>query len=208
MIKRLLAKLFVRNVRLGFATNSSSSHSLVYYAEPNRFVVDAADFEYSDLEFGWGSFIAAELQTKLCYGLLSMSSSSRYFYGDDQEAKKAEWAQQLRNEYGPLLTEITDADTAEAVLTRTIESDGYVDHQSVYSGYVYPEGQTPRQPREFLQILADPHVVVHGGNDNGGQGPHDFFGRPDVVWVRETDRPFADYQPYGWEAELEDLPDE
>lgn len=216
MIKRLLAKMFVRNVRLGFATNSSSSHSLVFYAPGMRLNHDQ---ETAGLEFGWNHFVAADLHTKMCYGLLSMSDVT---WGDSPyyaHKSKEEALQFLADTYVPILGAIPDVDPTRVLneISEAMDDKEYgyphVDHQSRFGAGDYGPLANPEDERlRFLQVLADDRVVVHGGNDNGGTGPGDFVNAPGVEQVRSTWRPFDNYTPYWWEAPEtaaeEDLPSE
>lgn len=151
---------FLHNVRRGLATNSSSSHSLVFHADPvasdNAYMDD-----YSENEFGWDHFILGTLGEKLMYGL-TMAVSGSWEWSPEHREPDDEDVARAKARWGALFPEITD----DAVWERAMQ--GYVDHQSV-------EEVTP----EFLAKLRDPHVVVHGGNDNGGY--------PDIEW--------------GWDAE-------
>jgi hypothetical protein len=56
---------FIKNVRFGFATNSSSSHSLVYLTHPEH-AID--DMPYGN-EFGWNMFHAFTAEAKTAYYL-------------------------------------------------------------------------------------------------------------------------------------------
>ena len=51
------------NIRFGFATNSSSTHSIVFVS-PNTSIEDS---EITDNEFGWGNFVCASKESKQHY---------------------------------------------------------------------------------------------------------------------------------------------
>lgn len=54
---------FVKNLRYGFATNSSSSHSLVYLVDPSSVVDDMPDGN----QFSWNMFHAFTTEAKKAY---------------------------------------------------------------------------------------------------------------------------------------------
>ena len=51
----------IHNIRMGLATNSSSTHSLIFMHPGVQLATD----EYSD--FGWGNFTAADIESKENY---------------------------------------------------------------------------------------------------------------------------------------------
>lgn len=127
-----MIKYFIKNVRRGFATNSSSSHSFVYLKEPVENPSDQGD--HYGCEFGWVDFKIETLLGKLMYWLTDQVSG---------------WdAREAYNTYKDTLPELSEEDFREA-------AHGYVDHQS--RGTI------------SLEQARDPHVVVFGGNDNGGE---------------------------------------
>ena len=153
-------KRFINNVRRGFATNSSSSHSMVYYKKP----VASDSITYGDTEFGWESFTLTNLGSKLMYALVSAIGD--WGTHDDQDAQKA------YDEYGHLFPEFTVEDFEVAL-------GGYVDHQSRNRNIV-----------EMVELARDPHVVIYGGNDNDGQTVYEIIdGRKDVEWGADTESP-------------------
>lgn len=139
-----LLGLVVKNVRYGFATNSSSSHSLVYLSKP----IPGHDTlaRTTDAEFGWEDFRLASLRDKLFYLLVQRVGQSG-FWGEDKDERRAEAIRRAVVDHWDAFPELTYDDFVEAV-------DGYVDHQS---------RGTLDEAR-----ARDPHVVVFGGNDNGG----------------------------------------
>jgi len=140
---------FLHNVRRGLATNSSSSHSLVFHASP---VADdnIGSAAYVDTEFGWDHFVLDSLGEKLMYGLTQAISN----YWSD--GVTPEYIAQMKKEWGHLFPEFMGDDALWVNAT-----NGYVDHQSSVG-----------VDAEFIAKLRDPRVVVHGGNDNGGY-PYD-----------------------------------
>lgn len=127
----------INNVRQGFATNSSSSHSMVYVDTP----VSDSIF-YGDNEFGWDHFTLDSLGEKLLYALVMKIGG---YWGPPED--REEELDQAFEEYGHLFPEF-DRDVFSYAM------DGYVDHQS----------HIPLD--EALEAARDPHIVIEGGNDN------------------------------------------
>jgi len=135
MLKRL-----IKNVRQGLATNSSSSHSLVYTeSEHSREIHPGESY---DTDYGWGHFVASSLGEKLMYKLTDMVGQN-YWNRDPSEDEVAEMQQQ----YGHLFPELDESHFKAAMR-------GYVDHQS--------RGEIS------LEEARDPKTEIHGGNDNDG----------------------------------------
>ncbi len=128
----------INNIRMGLATNSSSSHSMVYYRDPIASTDTTGDV---DTDFGWDTFRLASTYEKMLYGLTQLINNS----WDDQDIDE------LMREYGHIFPELTRQDFELA-------AEGYVDHQSTES----------KTPGEWAAIAKDPHVIIYGGNDNDG----------------------------------------
>ena len=139
----LFTKLFVKNFRRGFATNSSSSHSFVYLKEP----VEDHDADYiEETEFGWNDFTLTTLRSKLFYVLCGLIAQGYWSTRDvDVDAEVAERYEEMKDEF----PELTLDDFRDAYL-----NDG-IDHQS--RGTI------------GIDEARDPHVIVFGGNDNSGE---------------------------------------
>lgn len=136
----LLTKLFVKNFRRGFATNSSSSHSFVYLKEP----VEDHDADcIEETEFGWNDFTLTTLRSKLFYVLCGRISQGYWDYNEeDIDKEAAEKYEELKDEF----PEFDVNDFRAAILNYG------VDHQS--------------RGRIDIEQARDPRVVVFGGNDN------------------------------------------
>lgn len=152
--------MHISNIRLGFATNSSSSHSIIFNL-PN-----AEDFDIEGNEFGWNEFCAASAESKSRYLAQTLFENIRRLIGEDMARSVcADWCKS------------------------SPDGDGYVDHQSLMSLPVarkqpgYGEGLFPID-KEFFDDLCRyymrPELVVVGGNDNS---EHEKFvsGRQDHI---------------------------
>lgn len=134
------------NVRLGLATNSSSSHSLIFI--PNQTYGDDAQGEY-----GWDDFTIGSRKGKLRYGAAILQNS----------LKKAGFPDEyLGFTIAGLLGEDVELNKSD-----------YIDHQSEYYlpcgiGSDVPD---PEFVREFRDFLLRDDLVILGGNDNDGDHP-------------------------------------
>lgn len=132
----------IHNIRYGFATNSSSSHSIVVGANP-AFDQDA------DGDFGWQNFIAVSPEAKLRWFAAHFNG-----YGDDLFPNDP--ASQAKRE----ILGFTDEQIVEY-------KDDYVDHQSNFclSNY-FVDDDFKDFVADFKAFLLRPDVSIYGGNDN------------------------------------------
>jgi hypothetical protein len=130
--------LHIHNVRQGFATNSSSTHSVVYNIKTN--VCDNFD---SDDCFGWGNFTLKSNENKSLY-LASLLS-------DNIDCKIPEEITKL------IVEKWTGCSGYETI-----------DHQSVLNlPYDYGTDFISKQFfTEFRDFILSPGMIICGGNDN------------------------------------------
>lgn len=134
-------KKFIKNIRFGFATNSSSSHSFVYYK--NQIGNENYDGDI-DTDFGWNKFRLANIYEKLMYVLTQKIGGTWENTHDD--------VLEMWECYHKHFPELTIDDFQLAM-------NGYVDHQS----------QSSMTLDELLALARNPHVIIYGGNDNDGE---------------------------------------
>lgn len=136
-----ILKPFIQNVRFGFATNSSSSHSFIYARKGNgpaqEHLGDEAPSTHIDTEFGWNDFRLTTIREKLLYVLTDKIGGG---WDDEYEGSYENAYEELWSEYPELCKEDFKA-----------AFEGHVDHQS--QGTI-----TAKQAR-------DPQVIVFGGYD-------------------------------------------
>jgi hypothetical protein len=146
----------IYNVRLGLATNSSSSHSLIFLKEGIK-AYDYAGYHHSTDpwentteermgEFGWQRFTAASPQAKMRY--LGVMLRER-----------------LCHELPPTIAEIICKDWLDNVSTLP---DDMIDHQSLH--YLPSQFNTKIPDEGFFKALKayflQERLIVLGGNDN------------------------------------------
>lgn len=157
------------SIREGFATNSSSSHSVVFWPE-NEPIPHDKDV---DGEFGWSNFTASSPYAKKKYFYQTLKSNLPVSYSDSEleiEMKRAIF----KKKYG---VDITDR--------------GYVDHQSVIT--IPKRFGTNELDTEFLEevrkIMMQDNVVILGGNDNSEGHPLSGIGTPTPL-AKLTELPY------------------
>ena len=138
----------ILNVRLGLATNSSSTHSLIFLPKGAKAgeIPEAGDRQY----YGWDYFQLTRPESKLDYLAQSIYQQLRCSLGDDIAMTVArEWA------------------------GRDVARDGYVDHQSALTFPRNWEGKGLDREflAEFKEFLLRKDVVIVGGNDNDEKQP-------------------------------------
>lgn len=134
----------VHNVRLGHATNSSSSHSIIF--DPRLYLSDSGIEEY----FGWDEFTLAS-----------------------QEMKSVYMASLLKENLTDFPKPLVDAIIKGLGLPppKDHEYGGSIDHQSLIClpkefGTNYIDLQFYK---EFVEYVLKDHVYILGGNDNDGE---------------------------------------
>jgi hypothetical protein len=154
----------VANLRYGFATNSSSTHSIVYKARQLE-SVGGRDM----MEFGWEHFCLTTAEEKADYFRAAL-----FLYYDGQKKLTTEDAKALALKHFPGRFPTPDANGWLAV---------GIDHQSCP---IFPEPMLANHEMSELwgwimeAIVLNPDVAIIGGNDN--EYDH---GRPDWVLGHE-----------------------
>jgi hypothetical protein len=145
--------MHISNVRLGFATNSSSTHSMVLLPNP------APELDNVDKpSFGWGFFTATKAQSKKMYLQASLYNNFKQVFG-------VNIAKVLAKEFCPTVSRNIQG----------VEHDlgAYVDHQSLLT-FPVSFGRRDRSPEIDMNfyrafetfILSNPNLAILGGNDN------------------------------------------
>lgn len=141
----------LHNVRLGFACNSSSTHSLLLKKD----VVFLPDMQ--TLEFGWDYWTASTVETKLAWFMYSV-----YLILGEDLCKAQGWDALLPFPWDH---------------KNNFTNSYYVDHQSHFSfptmtmdsdGKLVPDDSTIGFVKAMIDLLSRDEVFIIGGNDNGG----------------------------------------
>lgn len=159
--------MHILRIRHGFATNSSSTHSIV--------MIRPGEHIYEDIcnapQFDWECFTLTEKNMKLQY----LAQQLRCIGAYDTVAKKF-----IRRH---------DEDFLERLLGITVDDTGTIDHQSVLS---FPRNFDDTINfdfiKDFAKFLSRDDVMILGGNDNGGD--HDLE-RPS--WASKENN-FVEYE--------------
>jgi hypothetical protein len=161
----------IHNIRLGFATNSSSSHSLIYVADDKLSNVQGDHYDINDMMgFGRNSFTLTDNEYKLKYALSTILYQMSYLWTNKTIFKRE------KNIALKLLKELFKGiDIPCKGLTHNHELDdvpGFIpiDHQS---RMVMPRqyGSSTKLNKEFLKdfisFITNKNTIVLGGDDGG-----------------------------------------
>lgn len=133
--------MFIHNIRTGFATNSSSTHSLVIWADG-----DTREAEVTSNYFGWDEFVLNSSREKLRYLQAIVRANATFAFGEPAANLIVETLT------GPILG----------------ESDEMPDHQSHMTIPRDYSGKFFHLPfiQDLKSFLLRENVSVFGGNDN------------------------------------------
>lgn len=140
----------VFNVRAGFATNSSSSHSIVMLSPGDQIQSD----EHERFNYGWEHFTLADPESKTAYFAIQLKHAL-----ESKGIPPAVSADLINSWLG---TDYAQED---------LESGG-VDHQSIWGLFHGKLGTDEHFVKQYHEWLKQDNVVILGGNDNSdGQAP-------------------------------------
>jgi hypothetical protein len=150
----------IQSLRFGFATNSSSSHSVVV-------LQDSRNPAYTDFNHGyingyeWNWFVLADPESKMEYlatQMLQSMSHDELSYG----LSGVEYDDTKREACIRALMDLLNIDEAQAEYYMDLQRS--VDHQSYWG--VNWTSLDPQLIEDIKQFLQDPRVAILGGNDN------------------------------------------
>lgn len=131
----------IHHVRRGFATNSSSSHSLIFITgkSPEDYLVDTG-------EFGWAFFTASSGEARRRYVAIALRAN----------LERYDWTARRCREFVKKMTGVL------------LDGNSYVDHQSEY---VLPDSWHTKDIdwrffEDFQSFVLQDNLVILGGNDN------------------------------------------
>ena len=136
----------IHNVRAGFATNSSSSHSIVMVPRGQHVHTD----EYDRYNYGWEQFTLADPESKAAYFIAQM-----YQAMNSCQLSEHEIYHTIRTLLG---VDVTDLPTETGV-----------DHQSTWYGLDQTIKNYPELVKQMFVFVQRDDVVILGGNDNSDQ---------------------------------------
>lgn len=153
----------IHNVRVGFATNSSSSHSIVIL--PSDRVGYFLEEPNDDMNFGWSDFILTTQESKLEY-LAAQLFTTLHNEVDDEFAR------------AKLVYDLTGVDLSEFLYTpnygdRKPTIDAGIDHQSVWNlyGFNFKDPDVRAFIGDLKEYISKDELVILGGNDNSSTDP-------------------------------------
>lgn len=138
----------IHNFRAGFATNSSSSHSVILLA-PNKIGAFTGRGPEDRDSYGWDQFVLASGEAKLRY----LAAQFMQSYWRDPAAR-ADIIERFDEELSGFATSLDLSDDDPPIT---------IDHQSAWK---LPTPFNPAFADAFIRFFRSPQVVVLGGNDN------------------------------------------
>jgi len=151
----------ILNARLGFATNSSSTHSICFIEDENLPVSIPPD---TTMQFGWDNFVLCDQKSKLEYFIALMYMKFKVIVGENTASLA------LIGLHQQLLKHPKYSEISAQIDIQTAIRDSYIDHQSEL---LIPmvDCYDKKEPNEqfymdLLEMFLSPNVVVYGGNDN------------------------------------------
>jgi hypothetical protein len=150
----------LHNIRYGFATNSSSSHSIVLF-ENDHIPIDK-DSDLKNQDYGFNQFTLISEEAKRVY----IGQCLKTFY---------------HNRYNLSLEE--SAILASHLIGKTINPNGGIDHQSMINFplskniYYYPS-ISKEFLNDFIKYMMNPRIGILGGSDSGDIHPLSIDSKP------------------------------
>lgn len=139
--------LDVTSLRIGAATNSSSSHSIIMHSSAGLAARIAARGPERPGAFGWSDFVLTSAADKLRYA----ACSNRRLIASTSAHEKA-----------LVMKRLHACGVGGDILAELQHDEDYIDHDSAGVASV-PHGL---DLSTWLAMLANPSVVIYGGNDN------------------------------------------
>ena len=130
------------NVRLGFANNSSSSHSILLY----QYAKPEADQQAKDDQYGWDNFVLVSKFAKAKYIATLLYLDLKRKIGTDAAGLVIE---SLMG--GNILNKNSDIDH-QSLVTLPVDREGHISIEFL---------------KDFIsQVVDNDRMIIHGGNDN------------------------------------------
>jgi organic radical activating enzyme len=143
----------ISNIRLGFANNSSSTHSIILVNNNTHH-----DRDWYDNQFGWENFTLSSKEAKANYFAMQIYYALRKTLDPVGIASVAK--------------EITGIDFSPELFYDAENHDAYIDHQSVMDLPVNVGDQfNAKFAKDFFSFLSQENILILGGNDNSDGHP-------------------------------------
>jgi len=135
----------ISNIRLGFAANSSSTHSIVWINNADK--VKNLKSHYTPCEFGWDGFILSDNNSKNDYLSIILRDNLNNIFKDDDVL-----VNYILNSLG----------------YNHVDHDGYIDHQSFIKLPLSFNSSLVDIDffNELKSFLLQNNIIITGGNDN------------------------------------------
>lgn len=166
----------IYNIRLGFATNSSSTHSIIFLSNDLKLKDEYPNY---DLQFGWGNFTLASAEEKKKYMAVVLRDNLNRVHGIKYDSSSEDKQRILNTVYGWLGINLSDAPYTES----------YIDHQSEqYLPKTWDEKDVNKEYfDDYLAYILRDNIAILGGNDN--EDPHPLHSHKNVLPIAYPDCP-------------------
>lgn len=148
----------VTNIRLGFATNSSSTHSVVLSGGDRE--IEPLTHCDAAFQFGWESFTLSHASAKGAYLAVAVWDSLN-------RASIPTWQKKAA------MAELFGGTPIASAFRKAIETqwnEPHIDHQSAFTLPGCSTENFKAVVAEAMEFFADTRLSVHGGNDNDDSG--------------------------------------
>lgn len=160
--------MYIENIRAGFATNSSSTHSIIVLPE-NIKIDDYADDTY-DLSYGWQNFVLASPEAKMQYFAAQLYNSMFY---SDKKLPLSTVVAVIQDITGVNILDFSEVKRGSYDGGDPYLPDVSIDHQSSWN--LRGIDADISDHKDFLLELAEyikkDSIVIFGGNDNSDGNP-------------------------------------
>lgn len=155
-------------LRKGFATNSSSTHSIILLKQGVK-LQDTNDALAG--QFGWGHFTAASKEAKALYFACLVRSAARQVIRTPYLDNRYSSAQEVLEQAWQELARVMVTEVLGYVPAGALSEDAHVDHQSVF---VLPtvhdgRGMSVEFAKDLWAFFSRGDVAILGGHDNGDE---------------------------------------
>lgn len=156
-------------IRKGFATNSSSTHSILIFPDSIHEFTDEYEIDDYEIQFGWDNFTVASKVAKAVYLAATLISNEGLLADIPQEYAVLLAVEMVTgSDWDP-----TDIQAVKAKLGA--DKDIWVDHQSLMTLPVSGKLANSQFLQELKTYLYNDNIVIIGGNDNDNECVKKFY---------------------------------
>lgn len=145
------------NIRYGFATNSSSTHSICFIEDRD---ISKSPHAYKSVNYGWDFFTLQTVEDRVSYMLVTIFEGLRNYLGN----AVAEIL--LKSMYGDIQHSYPNLVSVDEIC------NGCVDHQSqITIPKLHDDTVAIQYCYDLINLGQHKNLVIYGGNDNDDEPP-------------------------------------